>query len=251
VNPVYIEEAASRSFYNALQSELRREFSSGVSLQVNWTWHKLLSDAETDQSVPQDSFCLRCDYADAAYTRRHMVKFNFIYDLPFGPGKHFLKSGILSQTLGGWRLTGIGQWATGIRFTPTYSRVGATDEIRAGRPNRVGDPNSGPKTVLKWFNTSAYMLPAAPSGTVAGLVFGNSARNTMVGPGQQFVNLSMQKIFRLQERATLTLRLETFNAFNHTNLGSPALDLALPTAGVISSTSYAARQNQIGARIDF
>jgi len=251
VNPVYIEEAASRSFYHALQSELRREFHNGISLQVNWTWHKLLSDAETDQSVPQDSFCLRCDFADAAYTRRHMVKFNFIYDLPFGPGKHFLSHGILSQTIGGWRLSGIGQWGTGIRFTPIYSRVGATDEIRAGRPNRVGDPNTGPHTVLKWFDTSAFMLPSAPPGSVAGLVFGNSARNTVVGPNQQFVNLSLQKIFRLREQVSLTLRLETFNAFNHTNFGSPALDLALPTAGVISSTSFPARQNQIGARIDF
>ena len=73
----------------------------------------------------------------------------------------------------------------------------------------------------------------------------------LLGPHQQFVNLSMQKIFRLREHAFLTLRLESFNAFNPTNFGAPALDLALPTAGVISSTFFGARQNQIGARIDF
>jgi hypothetical protein len=63
--------------------------------------------------------------------------------------------------------------------------------------------------------------------------------------------LSLQKIFKLTERFTLSLRLETFNAFNQTNLGSPALDLAEITAGVISSTAAASRQNQIAGRIDF
>jgi hypothetical protein len=251
VNPVEIEEAASRSFYHALQTELRRQFRNGISVQLNWTWQKLLSDAETDQSIPQNSFCLRCDYADAAYTRRHMVKFNFIYDLPLGPGKQFLKHGILSRTIGGWRLTGIGQWETGLRFTPTYSKTGATDDLRAGRPDLIGDPNSGPHLVTDWFNLNAFLIPPPLPGGVAGLVFGNSARNLVVGPSLSAVNLSLQKIFKLTERFTLSLRLETFNAFNQTNLGSPALDLAQITAGVISSTAAASRQNQIAGRIDF
>ena len=251
VNPVDIEEAASRSFYNAMQMELRRQFRHGISLQANWTWQKLLSDAETDQSLPQNSFCLRCDYADAAYTRRHMGKFNFVYELPFGPGKQFLSHGLVSQVIGGWRMSGIGLWETGIRYTPTYSVAAAGTELRAGRPDLVGYPNAGPHTVANWYNKNAFIAPPTPAGTVAGLVFGNAARNLVVGPTLSYVNMSLQKLVKLRENATLSLRLETFNAFNHTNLGAPGLDLAQVTAGVISSTAAAARQNQIAARIDF
>ncbi len=47
------------------------------------------------------------NYSRTDFDQTHMFTQSVIYDLPFGPGKKFLKSGVLSQVLGGWRVTGV------------------------------------------------------------------------------------------------------------------------------------------------
>jgi outer membrane receptor protein involved in Fe transport len=246
VNPINIQMSAARSWYQSVEAEFNRRFQKGISIQSSWTWGKNISDAETDVSMPQDSFCLRCDRADASYQRRHMAKLNFIYDLP-----NFHMNRALSHALNGWRLTGIGQLMTGVRYTPIYSRVAANADMRAGRPNLAGDPNNAPHTILQWYNTAAFAVPVTAAGSFASLTRGNAARNLVVGPGRALLDLSIRKQFKLSEKIALTYRFEAFNSLNHANFGAAALDLFLTTAGVISSTSTNARQTQMGLRIDF
>ena len=43
-----------------------------------------------------------------AYDQTHNVKLTYVYELPFGKGKHYLASkGVASAVLGGWRVAGI------------------------------------------------------------------------------------------------------------------------------------------------
>ena len=53
-------------------------------------------------------------------------------------------------------------------------------------PNRVGDPNTGPETVEKFFNTDAFAVPAP-------YTFGNAGIGTVTGPGINSVDLSLVK----------------------------------------------------------
>jgi hypothetical protein len=78
--------------------------------------------------------------------------------------------------------------------------------------------------VSKFFDTSAYTVNAP--GT-----FGNSGRNSLIGPGQDLVTLGVQKSLISVERFKLLFRAEAFNAFNHPTLENP-------TANVSSSATF-------------
>jgi hypothetical protein len=73
-----------------------------------------------------------------------------------------------------------------------------------------GVSTSGPKTPGEFFNTAAF--------TQAVGYFGGAAPGAVLGPGFQRWDASLFKTIKFGERASLQLRLETFNTFNH---GSP------------------------------
>jgi hypothetical protein len=45
------------------------------------------------------------------------IKVNYSYELPFGPDKPFLKDGVASKVLGGWRIAGVHAYASGYPLT--------------------------------------------------------------------------------------------------------------------------------------
>jgi Carboxypeptidase regulatory-like domain/TonB dependent receptor len=156
---------------------------------------------------------------------------NYLYELPFGPGKKFLSAGPLSVILGGWEVSGIstfskerplGITATGGSFLPGTRR-----------PNLVGNPNlpDSERTFLRWFNTSAFAFPATA------FALGNVSRtlpNTR-RPGFQIWDISLQKNTRLKEGVNLEFRTEFFNAFNKTNFLGPNTQLGNAAFGQITA----------------
>jgi len=114
-----------------------------------------------------------------------------------------------------------------------------------GLPNVSGDPAAaGPKTVDKWFDTTAFTL--VPSGT-----FGNELRNRLYGPGFQNFDLTIQRQIRMG-RTGVTLRWDIFNVFNTVNFGLPNKDVATAaTFGTISSLASDPRTMQIAVRFVF
>ena len=86
--------------------------------------------------------------------------------------------------------------------------------------------------------------------------FGTLGRNTVTGPGLASFDASVFKTFHVGQDKELSLRLEVFNLFNRTNLGTPDMTafrngVVNPTAGQITSTRTPARQVQLGARFIF
>lgn len=107
--------------YNALQVELRRRFSDGLSLQANYTFQKILTDiptAESEQtrvSAYLDNANFGLDYSRPQYDRTHTFNFNAVYELPFGKGKKFFnEGGIANLFLGGWQFSSIVTLSSGI-----------------------------------------------------------------------------------------------------------------------------------------
>lgn len=83
----------------------------------------------------------------------------------------------MRQTLGGWQLSGITTFQTGLPNTPSYPGDIAGTGFGNVHPHLIGDPNTGPKTVLQWFNKAAFAAPA-------NLTFGSSGRNIIWRPGR-------------------------------------------------------------------
>jgi hypothetical protein len=107
--------------YNALQAELRRRFSDGISLQANYTFQKILTDiptSESDQtrvSAYLDNANKGLDYSRPQYDRTHTFNFNAVYELPFGKGRKFFSdAGGWDWLIGGWQMSSILTLSSGV-----------------------------------------------------------------------------------------------------------------------------------------
>ena len=84
--------------------------------------------------------------------------------------------------------------------------------------------------------------------------FGNYPINVLFGPHFIDLDVSVFKDFNITERLKFTLRADSTNVFNHTNLGTPNSDVQSPTAGQITGLAFGGnnmRRMQYSARFTF
>jgi hypothetical protein len=96
-----------------------------------------------------------------------------------------------------------------------------SDFANTGTPNRpdvvAGQPillPPGQRSTERWINPAAFRDPAP-------FTFGNAGRNIIPGPGNSIFDLALHRRILFGERQALTLRAESFNLFNHPNIGIP------------------------------
>jgi hypothetical protein len=110
----------------------------------------------------------------------------------------------------------------------------------------VGNWHLSNPTVAEWFNTAAFMANAP-------YTYGNAGRNILRAPGLVNIDLALHKSFRIAERVSAQLRLESFNATNTPALGAPNTVLGNPLFGQITATAAgtSSRDNQAGLKVIF
>ncbi len=226
------------SNFNALQFSLHRRVTSGLSLGSEYMWSHSINDNSTgggEGQQPQNNFCRACDRGNSNTDIRHTYTANWMYQLPFGPGRSMLNSGPASAILGGWEMSGIFTARTGRMLTVSVSRKSsATPDGNTSyqRPNLVPGvsiyPEGGP-TFAQWFNPAAFAIPA--DGT-----WGNAGRTIGVGPGLAQVDFSLQKRTRISEGKAIIFRADMFNVFNRTLAGNPGTTFTSPASfGLVTS----------------
>jgi hypothetical protein len=147
------------------------------------------------------------------------------YLLPFGR----------SSRWGGWSISGINSFRTGLPLTVSVSRKAGDvpdGNTNMQRPDVVPGMSLIPansQTIDHWINIAAFATPA--KGT-----WGNAGRNIVRGPQLFQIDAALAKDTRITERTALVFRADVFNVFNHPELGSPNLDFSSPaTFGRITS----------------
>lgn len=128
VNPTVINSGAfivtndGSSFYDALQVEVRRRMSAGMSIQGSYVFAKSLANGPTNSNTssaqPNTLRNLSLDKVPSGFDLRHALKANYIYELPFGPGKRFMASGnaFKRKAVEGWGLAGVMRVQSGTPF---------------------------------------------------------------------------------------------------------------------------------------
>jgi hypothetical protein len=263
-NIFYSDNGSSLSTqYHALQVDVERRFGRSFYFQAAWTFSKLMegvADVGSEAGpLVENPYDLRRERAVAAFNPRHRINGAVIYELPAGRGHRFLSGGRIADALaGGWQVSTLFYYDAGRYSTPTFSGrdISATGTTGAQRPDRIADGNlpPGERTIDRWFDTAAFVVPAANSGR-----FGNSARNVIVGPTSKVVHASLAKRFSLSDRAKVQVQFNVLNLFNTENfdLAPSALNLSQPaTAGRISSVrvgieGWGPRTINLEARISF
>ena len=251
------------SSYNALQVDLNRRFSHGLSLRGVYTWSKALDDGDSlngtaaanAPGLVSNPFNLRADWGAATYDVRNMGVISALYELPFGRGRAIGHSlgGLANGFVGGWAVNSIVTLQDGFPFTPqlSYNPSNNGDTRNPVRP--FANPDFTGSVILgkpgQWFNPEAFLQPLPSSG-----FYGNLSRDTLIGPGLGTWDFSVIKDTSLGERMRLQFRAEIFNLLNRANFNTPSLIVFTPsgvsgTAGAITSTSTTARQVQFGLKL--
>lgn len=257
------------SNYNALEVDLRRRFSHGLTLRGVYTWSKTLDDgdslnataAQNSVALLSDPYMPKADYGLATFDVRNIGVVTATYELPFGRGKAYLNSGAATNYLiGGWTLNSIVTAQSGFPWTPQlgYNPSSTGDTRNPVRPflnpTFTGTVVTG--TAAQWFNPNAFI--AQPNGSG---FFGNVGRDAYIGPGLATWDFSVMKETRLLESLNLQFRAEFFNILNRANFNTPSLitavgppsgsttPVASPTVGVITGTSTTSRQIQFGLKL--
>jgi hypothetical protein len=257
------------SSYNALQVDVNRRLSRGLSIRGAYTWSKSLDDgdslnATTAGNAPglvSNPFDLRADRGLATYDVRNIGVMSALYELPFGKGKPFANAleGWANNVVSGWSVNSIVTLQDGFPFTPqlSYNPSNSGDTRNPVRPFLNPD-FTGPVILGKpgqWFNPKAFLAP--PSG---GGFDGNIGRDTYIGPGLDTWDFSVVKDTTIREGLRLEFRAEIFNLVDRANFNTPNLIVFTPpsatnptglsgTAGAITSTSTTSRQVQFALKL--
>ena len=214
----YYQNSGS-SIYHSMQVKLEKRYSGGLSMLAAYTWAKLIDDLSGSFADPRNP---GLDRALGDLDTPHRLVTSFSYELPLGKGKQF-GGGIPSwanKVVGGWQLGGIVQYQTGFPFTPV---LGAPDPANVGseyarRPNRVGSGKLDHPTIDRYFDLSAFTVPAA-------FTIGSSGRNILRGPGIKNWDLAIMKNTYITERIYHQFRLELFNAWNTPQFRNPSTNV--------------------------
>ena len=210
------------STYHSLQVSATRRLGASSQVQLAYTWAKNLTDNLSDRSnAAQNTYDVKSEYGRAFLDRRHVTTVNYVYELPFFDHER----GVVGQLLGGWQISGIGTYQTGLPFTPglignTFdpSGIGYIGSGPAGgRPNAIRDPNeNAPNDFLQFFDIDAFQRTF----TTGSLTPGNAGKSVIEGPRTFRIDFTVTKIFKFNEDMRLQLRAEAFNVLNTTNFSS-------------------------------
>ena len=250
VSTINLLENTAQSWYDAGYVNVRRRAAKGLSFLANYTWSKSLSNAPDFRSpmfeaaIPQNNNDLAAEKGPACDVRNRLA-LSAVYDVPTW-GRSRLTRAVTAD----WRASTIFQVQSG--FPLTISVFG--DTANAGtalgenpvRANATGQQVFGPGTrnATTWFNPAAFVAPPA-------YAFGNTGRNSVVGPGMQTMDVSLVRSFALKETFHLETRGEFFNALNHTNLGTPNRFVNTAGFGSITEVTTPGREIQVSARLLF
>ena len=268
--------------YNSFSFQVNKKFSNGFNLISSYTYSKALDDTSgirTQQSplFPQSDLCLTCDYGPSDFDVRHRVVASLIYEFPIGKGRLWAPSSkLVEAAIGGWEFTTLGTLQTGTPFTVNLNSNSASTNTIAGgtyptRPvlasrnffasqravgNETGHSWLAPGCGYAMDDPKAATCPSGSTYYAPDNGFlGNASRNMLYGPGVQNFDMSIDKNFAMpyNEHHQLQIRLDAFNALNHTDFGTPAKNENASGFGQITSTNTSTnpRELQLAAKYTF
>jgi hypothetical protein len=231
------------SNYHALQAALNRRFDNGLMFSVFYVWSKTLTTGNSDWATrlpySTDAENRAVNYSYSEFDRPHNFVVNFIYQTPE------VASGALGYIANDWQISGIYRWSSGQPYGVNWSIGGiGGDNLSGGTdyPVRVlltCDPGSGHSSdPYRQIDTSCFAPPTVGQ-------IGGSARYFLHRPPINNLDLSISKTIPFGDRVKFEIRLDAFNALNHTQFTgvNSTVSFASLTDPTITNLPYDANGN--------
>ena len=209
------------SKYNSLQSTITKRLSKGFTTQLAYTYSKLIT---MNASILIPEYKNRNYYTDAN-DRTHHIALSGNYQLPFGKGQQYFKSGIAATVLGDWNLSGLYNHWSGVPFSviaagascncPNNTQTADLVNTNVGVGRLRGSAaTSSANPADAYFDVLSYR-------PVTDVRFGTSGFNQLRGPGSDNIDMSLMKMIRFKERWGFQIRGEALNLTNTAHFAVP------------------------------
>lgn len=235
----YGEMAGSTNFHS-LQVAINRRFSSNFTFSVAYTFSKAMGTVTNDDRGFVSAYDTRKhDYRLLEFDRTHSFVTTYVYKFPQF-GSRFGNNALTRGLLNGWQVSGITSFISGNPYelgVGIGGGINSTQRISGSwnEPARfqlIGDASAGKDGLL--INPGAFALPP-----IGGQGYGN--RTYLRNPGINNTDLSIFKnipIGNPDKNRMIQLRLEAFNAFNHTQFSGVNAGTALSVKGVSNNDIF-------------
>ena len=298
LGPITVRMNAADSIYHSAQLKVDRKFTKGLLLRGSYTFSRLIDDAGEVftttglSSFAQDPFNQEGDRGLSPFHRKHRFVLSYIWELPYVHSSDNAAMAVLKAITRDWQTAGTITFQTGAPdtvsngFDTLGDGRGGNDRPNLGNPNAPFTSAGIDGTFVTGFDSMGnvifqgvpgvlYNNSCDPSSVPTDCVptpasafhwliqpgLGNVGRNTVLTPGRQDWNLSVQRIFKMPfkhlEQQQLLFRAEFYNAFNHPNLGingvgnTPTYNLQNPDFGNVAITRFGGRQIKFWLRYSF
>jgi hypothetical protein len=274
---LYAWSSIGTSSYNAGQVTLRKVTNVGLAFNFNYTYSNSIdmgSDAERSSEFSTGSFSEiinsfnpKLNRGVSDFDTRHLVAGDFVYQLPFGKGMRYAPEAnrLTDAVIGGWTLSGITRWSSGLPFSvlPPYayatnyqqqSLAVVTGPIQMhkhlvnGLPEVFAHPNQLNNGIATGFPLR-YPYPGEAGD-----------RNVFRGDGYFEQDSSLAKIWHTYRDQDLRFAWEVFNVTNTARFDTNAISslgglnnvvTSGPAFGIYSSELVQSRKQQFSLRYDF
>jgi hypothetical protein len=248
---IYVARPNLNSFYNAGIIAFNHRFAHGFQALSNYTWGKTVSDYPYINNLAYNGapgqgsggFQYPNVRNRGESTLSHPQR--FVFSGIYSPAYGAKWSPWARTAFAGVRLSGILTMESGDALTVVNGESSSNDDAGPEQAIITGNPNlsHGSKSFNQQFNIAAFSAP--PDNVRA-----NSGLGNVRGPGQNNVDLSLAKSFKIYDRTHLDLRVDAFNAFNHTQWNGADIYLGDSTFGQPSGAREA-RIAQVAAKLIF
>ena len=236
--------------YQSFQLRLQRPFANGFSFLATYAYVKQESQWFYDAQDEYDGLLSWFDFSvtaagssgapTVASDPQHRFVGAATVELPFGRGRKWGSdmSGGLDAILGGWQISGIYTYYSGVPLVFTGALVAPQSVEKIGE-------NGADKY---WFDVTGFARQPAYTRRSNPWTF-----DGLTGPSYSNLDLTLQKTFKLNRRFRLQVRMDAFNALNGMNWADPNLTITASDFGRTNAqeSGYFGRQLQYAIRLEF
>jgi hypothetical protein len=250
--------------YNGAQLNVRKQFSGGDEVGINYTFSKSIDLRSNTERVGSSTGVVWNPWQPGLmkgvsdYDNTHLFSMLGVYNLPVGKGRKYgtSMSAWADALIGGWQLSGLWRWSSGFPVSVYETGVWPTNwnnnnwALWTGKPVSTQHPTGSASPNL-------FADPAAAMATFDyEMPGGVGTRNPLRGDGVFNIDLNISKRFIMpyKESHSVQFRWETFNVTNTTrfDVNSASLDISVGgTFGRYSTVMGNARVMQFGLRYEF
>jgi hypothetical protein len=243
--------------------------SSGLQFDINYTYSKSIDLGSNAERINEfegagffsqiiNSWAPNQMRAVSDFDMKHQINANWVYELPFGRGRRFGGGAnkLVDAILGGWGVSGIFHWTSGLPFSMSSGAGWSTNwewegaSVQTGPTGKIGvfrdasgNPNmfQNPDTAI-----NAFRFPYPGE---------SGQRNSLRGPGYLELDSGLFKSWTITEQQRLKFAWEAFNVTNTPRFdaaqGAYNFGLTFGNFGSYTNTLSLPRVMQFSLRYEF